>query len=243
VAYSFAGTFTLSQFTRFKEYVLDQVHQIDARIEHLKAERDRIGTLAIAYDESGNPTHIANDHQVTYLGRLFGAYEALGGNVEFDLQVRSAAQPIFRIPGDSTKPAQLLSNGEVIGHQALGDAESSLTMQAMRRWVEQDLYRRRESLERKIRRAIDYSEQLTQEISDLTVLKGSEDTEGSLAYYINIIDSLTVDRNYVAITNDGGTDPHGRFAKAPIAKHTPGEKGATPRSYERTIDGLVKPAQ
>ncbi len=243
MAFHFNGTFTVSQFKRFEEYVLGQLEQIDARIAHLKAERDRIGSLAFAYDNGGNPTHITNDHQATYLGRLFGAYEALGGNVEFDLQVRSAAQPIFRIPGDATKPAQLLSNGEVISHQGLGDAESALTMQAMRGWVEQDLFRRRVSIERKIRRAVDYSEQLTAEISELETLKGDEKDEGSLRYYIGVIEGLKTDRHYMAITNDDGQDPHGRFAKAPVAAYAPGPKGASAVSYERTPDGLVKPTK
>lgn len=243
MAFSFGGTFTVSQFKRFEEYVLAQVQHIDARIAHLKAERDRVGQLSIAYDKNGNPTHIASDEQHTYLGRLFGVYEALGGNVEFDLQVRSAAQPIFRIPGDATKPSQLLSNGEVLGHRGLGDAESALTIQAMRKWVDQDLFRRRESLERKIRRAIDYAEQLTTEISELQTLKGVESDEGSLAHHISIINSLKGDRNYMAITNDDGKDPHGRFAKAPIAPYTPGPRGATAVAYERTVNGLVTPAK
>ena len=116
-------------------------------------------------------------------------------------------------------------------------------MQALRGWVSQDLARRRDSLERKIRRATYYSEQLSAEINELKLLKGEEQTEGSLAYYLKFIDSLAVDRNYMAITNDGGSDPHGKFAKAPIAPYMPGPKGVSPGSYQRTLDGLVKPAQ
>jgi hypothetical protein len=244
MAFEWAGTFTRSQFERFKSYVLDQVQLIDARIAHLKAERGRIGDLAFAYDAGGIPTHVASDPPITYVGKLFGAYEALGGNVEFDLQVRSTSQPVFRLAGDVTRAAQLLSNGEVISVQGLGDAESALTVQAIRGWVSKDLARRRDHLERKIRRAIDYAEQLTAEISELQLLKGDEATEGSLAYYMKIIDNLSVERNYMAITNDEASpDPHGKFAKAPIAPFMPGPKGATAISYERTLDGLVKPAQ
>jgi hypothetical protein len=61
---------------------------------------------------------------------------------------------------------------------------------------------------------------------------------------MKIIDNLSVERNYMAITNDEASpDPHGKFAKAPIAPFMPGPKGATAISYERTLDGLVKPAQ
>lgn len=244
MAFLFNGTFTVSQFKRFKAYLLDQVEQIDQRVAHLEAERERIGSLAFAFDESGNPVHITSDHQTTYLGRLYGAYEALGGNSEFDLQIRSASQPVFRLPGDVTRAAQLLSNGEVIAAGGLGDAESAHVMQALRHWVEQDLFRRRESLERKIKRAVDYAEQLTAEINELKLLKGAPEEEGSLLNYIQTIEELATNRHYMAITDDDATpDPHGRFARAPIATYMPGEKGATSQAYQKTLDGLVKPVQ
>lgn len=244
MAYEFNGTFTKSQFERFRIYVQNQVQLIDARITHLKAERDRIGDLSFAFDSGGVPTHVSGDPPTTYVGKLFGAYEALGGNAEFDLQVRSTSQAVYRLPGDVTKAAQLMSNGEVIPVQGLSDAESTITVQAIRSFVQQDLARRRDSIERKIRRALDYTEQLSVEITQLELLKGDADTEGSLAYYMKIIDTLTADRNYMAITNDDASpDPHGKFAKAPVAPFMPGEKGATAISYERTLDGLVKPAQ
>jgi hypothetical protein len=245
MAFEWGGTFTRSQFENFRSYVLDQVQLIDARIAHLKAERARIGDLSFAYDSAGLPTNVANDDPpVTYIDKLFGAYEALGGNVELDLQVRSATQPVFRLPGDATRAAQLLSNGEVIPAQGLDDAESALAVQAIRGWVSKDLARRRDYLERKIRRAIDYAEQLTAEIVQLELLKGEPETEGSLAFYLNAVNTLAVNRNYMAITDDTGTpDPHGKFAKAPFAAFMPGPKGSTAVSYQRTLDGLVKPSQ
>lgn len=244
MAFEWGGTFTRSQFESFRVYVQDQVRLIDARIAHLKAERARIGDLSFAYDSAGLPLQVDHDTPVTYVGKLFGAYEALGGNAQFDLQFRSASQPIFRIAGDASRAAQLLSNGEAIRDHGLGDAESALVVQALKGWVSADLARRRDYLERKIRHALDYSEQLTAEISELQLLKGEEETEGSLAYYMAIIDSLAVNRNYMAITDDtANPDPHGKFAKAPVAAFMPGEKGATAVAYQRTLDGLVKPTQ
>lgn len=244
MAHEIGGTFTRSQFERFRIYVQDQVQLIDARIAHLKAERDRIGSLAFAYDSGGNPAHVTADLPTTYIGKLFGAYEALGGNVEFDLQVRGTHQPVFRLRGDVSKPSQLLSNGEAIPVQGLSDAESATIMQQIRSLVQSDMARRRDYLERKIRRAIDYAEQLTFEISQLELAKGDPKAEGSLEYQIKLIDTLTADRNYMAITNDDSVpDPHGKFAKAPVAPYMPGEKGATATGYQRTLDGLVKPAQ
>ena len=242
MAYNFQGTLTATQFARFKIYVRNQVQLIDARIAHLKAERDRIGDLAFAYDSGGLPTAYANDPPMTYCGKLFGAYEALGGDVEFDLQVRSTSQPVFLLKGDETRSPQLMSNGEVLCVGGLSDAESALYMQKIRGWVESDLQRRRESLERKIRRAIDYAEQLDTEINELELLKASADTDGSLEFYIKEMDALANDPRYTAVTNDtNNPDPHGKFARAPVAGYMPGPKGTAATSYERTLDGLVKP--
>ena len=243
MAHSFQGTFTASQFARFKTYVQNQAQLIDARIAHLDAERARIGDLVFAFDSGGAPTAMADDPPDTYCGRLFGAYEALGGDAEFDLQVRSTSQPVFRIAGDETQAAQLMSNGEVLSVLGLSDAESSLAMQSLRSWVSDDLQRRRDSLERKIRRAVDYSEQLSAEISNLKLMKGSVDVRGSLAFLLSSIDTLTADGQYTAITQDNNSDPHGKFARAPVAGYTPGGggKGASATTYERTTNGLVKP--
>lgn len=240
----FNGTYTKSQFDRFRAYVNDQVQLIDARISHLKAERDRVGNLAFAYDSAGNPTVFTSDPPTTYCGKLFAAYEALGGDVEFDLQVRSTAQPVFRIPGDINTPSQMYSNGEVVGVLGLNDAPSAALTQKIRSWVFEDLHRRRLYLERKIKRAIDYAEQLNSEISELTALKGSVDSEASLAAYLQSVDAMTVDSRYTAITDDSNSpDPHGKFSHAPVAGYTPSAKGATANTYERTLNGLVKPTQ
>lgn len=242
MAYNFQGTFTASQFARFKEYVRNQVQLIDARIKHLEAEQYRIGNLAFAFDSGGAPKVLAGDPPTTYCGKLFGAYEALGGDAEFDLQMRSNSQPVFQLAGSETQPAQLMSNGEVVGGLGLSDATSALLMQKLRGWVSEDLQRRRDAIERKIQRSIDYAEQLAAEISQLKLLKASADTDGSLEFFLKEIETLTNDRQYMAITNDSeNPDPHGKFAHAPVAAYMPGEKRGPERQYVRTLDGLVKP--
>jgi hypothetical protein len=240
--FDFNGTFTVTQFERFKTYVRNQVQLIDSRIAHLEAERDRVGNLGFAFDEGGNPTAFEGDPPQTYIGKLFGAYEALGGDVEYDLQVRSTSQPVFQLEGDETSPPQLMSNGEVMGVFGLSDAESSLLMQKMRNWVREDLQRRRDALERKIQRALDYAEQLSAEISELKLLKADAENEASLEFYISEMDSLANDRQYMAITNDkNNPDPHGKYAHAPVAAYMPGPKRGPAVSYEKTLDGIVKP--
>lgn len=244
MGFEWGGTFTRSQFARFRDYVREQVQLLSDRIAHLRAERARVGDLTFAYDSGGLPTAFTNDPPTTYVGKLFAAYEALGGDVEFDLQIRQTHQPVFRLAGDETKPAQLMSNGEVISSPFTGDAESAIIVQKMRAWVSQDLQRRRDSLERKIRRAIDYAEQIDAEIAQLEKVRASADTEDSLEFLIQNIETLTTDKRYMAITDDTNSpDPHGKFARAPIAGYTPGGQGAEAKTYERTLNGFVKPTQ
>lgn len=244
MSFDFGGTFSASQFERFRDYARNQVAQVDQRIAHLKAERDRVGNLSFAYDAGGVPTKHSSDTPTTYCGKLFAAYEALGGNAEYDLQVRAATQPIYRIPGDTTRPAQLMSNGEVISALGLGDAPSSVTMQKLRSFVSGDLHRRRDYLERKIRRALDYAEQLDAEIAKLTMMKAKAETEESLEYLIKYIEDLAADKRYLAVTDDSkNPDPHGKLARAPVAPYTPDENGPRSAGYERSIEGFVTPAQ
>lgn len=242
MSFGFNGTFTKSQFERFRTYVLNQMSLIDARIDHLKAERDRVGNIAFAFDASGVPTAFTSDPPTTYCGKLFAAYEVLGGDVEFELQVRSTNQPVFRITGDINTPPQMYSNGEIVGVLGLNDAPSADLVQKIRSGFQESIQRRRDYLERKIRRAIDYAEQLDQEISQLTALKGSVDSEGSMTAYLSSLDAMTTDARYMAITDDTNQpDPHGKYSHAPVAGYTPSSKSAPATTYERTLDGLVKP--
>jgi hypothetical protein len=243
VPFQFNGTLTASQFERFRTYLRNQVKLIDARIQHLQAERSRVGDLLFAYDSGGIPTGMSNDPPQTYCGKLFGAYEALGGDADFDLQVRSTDQPVFKLTGDAAQLSQLNSNGEVVGVGGLSDAASASIMQKLRGWTAGDLHYRRGALERKIRRAIDYAEQLDAEVSELQLMKASVDVEGSLEFMVSTMESFASDRRYMPVTNDANTDPHGKFARAPVASYMPGGggKGTTSTSYQRTVDGLVKP--
>jgi len=245
MAFDFLGTFTKSQFDRFAVWAKNQVSLIDARIAHLTAEKARIGNLAFAFDAGGIPTNIHGDFPTTYCGKLFAAYEALGGDAFYDLQVRNQGQPVFRVAGDEATESQLMSNGEVLGTAGLSDAESAEMVRQMRVWMAETTAYRRDALERKIKRALDYADQLQTEIDLLTTMKADATTGGSLSATIQDVTGLITDRQYMAASNDSKTpDPHGKMAKAPFAAYMPGGggKGVQADSYERTLDGPVTPS-
>lgn len=246
MAFEFLGTFTQSQFKRFSAFVQAQQVQITARIQHLNAEINRIGGLAFAFDQGGIPTAMSPADNITYIGKLFQAYEALGGDAFYDLQTRAMTQAVYRLTGsEGAGESQMMSNGEVVGTPGLSDAETAELMRQARDWTYDAQFYRRDLLERKIRRMLDYADQLQAEVNLLQQLQSSAQVEGSLAFILAAIQSFIDDRQYLAAQKDNG-DPnaqHGKFAYSPIAAYMPGPKGAPTDSFERTYDGAVVPGE
>lgn len=240
MAFDILGTFSQGQFDRFAAFVRDQRGLVPARIDHLTAELGRVGVLAFAYGAGGIPTSFTADPVDSYIGKLLAVYEVLGGDAFYDLNLRSATQPIFLLKADETTSPQLFSNGEVVGTPGLADAPSALLIQQARAAFTDVLDYRKEYLERKIRRMLDYSDQLQQEIAVLNVIAGDVTTTGSIEDLFARIQGLIQDKSYRAITPS--KDPFGKKAYAPFAAYDPGSKGATSESYERTFeDGEVDP--
>lgn len=242
MAFEFLGTFTGSQFTRFAAFARAQVAQIDDRINHAQAELNRIGAVAFSFDSGGVPLGMATPDDSTYAGRLFQVYEALGGDAFYDLQVRSASQPVFKLRGDETRSPQQMSNGEVMSTPGLSDQQSGEAMRQSRDWIWDNLFYRRDLLERKIRRLMDYADQLQTEINQLQAMKAAASVQGSLEFLLGGVTQLVSDRNYLAASNDSSQpDPHGKLAYAPFASYMPGPDRSDVESFERTLDGPAVP--
>lgn len=188
------------------------------RLLHLVAEQTRIGTIQFTYDAGGNPIgyDAGGTPPVTYIGKLVAAYEILGGDPLFDLQIRSMSQPVYMLPGTNTTPAQQLSSGDIVAQPGLMDGQSADVVQNAQAWAPDVLKYKRENIERKVRRAMDYVDSLTAEINTLTyILSDSSNTE-SLQYYITQIQTLLADPNYRRAYNDLNQDFHGKLPHAPF---------------------------
>lgn len=243
MSFDFLGTFNRTQFERFATFARAQKGYIDGRIAHLRAELRRIGGIAFKYDEGGTPVGYAANPPDSYIGKLLAAYEVLGGEVFFDLQVRSLTDPIFLLRGDETTAPQLMSNGEVLRTPGLADGVSAELMREARSWIEDTLHYRRDYLERKIRRMLDYSDQLQREFAVLMVIRADETTNGSLENIFQQIQELIENKHYMAIYDDQGTDPHGQKAYAPFAAYEPGKGRGPADQFQRTTRGVVSPGE
>ncbi len=247
MSFDWLGTFNKSQFERFLLFARSQLPLIDGRIEHLTAERTRIGSVVFRY-QNGVPQGFAADPVESYLGKLLGAYEVLGGNPFVDLRVRLRNDPVFLVKGTETQGPQYMSNGEVVGAKGLSDAPTSELMHEARGWLESTIHSRFESLERKIRRAMDYADELQSEIATLQVIRLAGDVTGSLEYIATQISQFLSDQNYRAVFDDGGGDKFGFTVYAPFSSYDiaassdPGV-GRVSESAQRQNTGFVGPGQ
>lgn len=219
MAFDFSGTFNKSQLERFLVFARAQQGQLRARIAHLKAEIGRTGTLVFRFDSNHVPEAVTANPSDSYLGKLLAAYQVLGGNPFLDLRSRNKNQAVFVLQGSAAVPATAMSSGEVLGTRGQQDAFSSELMRKMRRPVQDVLDYRFTLLERKIRRAIDYTDQLTEEIRELEATAAAATTDGSLEFVANQLEQLIGNRNYRAIYDDHGSDPLGLNTHAPFSQY------------------------
>lgn len=236
--HDFLGTFNRSMFERLASYLRDQVPQVQARTSYLVLELSRVGTLTMLKDIKGRPLGYAASSPDSYLGQLLAAYEILGGNPFFDLRVRSMTEPVYLLKGDEAHTPKFFSNGEPTPETALADAPSANIVLALRSFSREALARM-DLLERKIRRTLDYGDQLQAEITLLEKMVGDVEAEGSLENLISQVSALFQDKTYRAIADDGGKDPYGQYIRAKFAAYDPGprrpEHGG--EGVERTGDG------
>lgn len=247
MAFDFLGTFNLSQYTRFIAFADKQLQDVQNRIVHLQYELERMGSLSFSYGANGEPLAFETGGKNTYLGKLMAAYTALGGDPFFDLNIRSLSQAVFLQRAREMSTAQLMSNGEVMGMVGLADGVSASLMQDMRVWLDQALKFKRERLEHKIRRAVDYSGQLENEINFLTDIVKSAESLGSWEQLKVEMKLLFEDPTYRAIYDDKGTDPYGKLTYAPFKPYfDDGSDGFSRKPsdvFGRDLKGATVPGQ
>jgi hypothetical protein len=207
---TFLGTFNQAQYERFADFARSQLTTINDRIQHNNAEITRIGKVVFRY-KRGVPQGLTADPEDSYMAKLLAAYEVLGGNPFIDLRTRDRTDPIFIEGTDETQSPHSMSNGEPIGERVKADAASGALMREAREWLNAVLDRRFNKLERKMRRALDYQDQLEQENTDLVTKRdGFEDL-------LSQIERLIADPGYRPLTAD--MDPLGLLTNAPYSSY------------------------
>lgn len=239
MAHDFLGTFNKSQLDRLVANVRAQGDLVAGRIQHLEAEKARLGVPVFKYDEKGVPTGYSVEPSGSYMAKLMVAYEVLGGDPFYDLNLRLKTSPVFKQAGSEMEEPELMSNGEVIGAPGKADGLSATAVQGLKAYVSDTLYWRRERLERKIRRTLDYYDQLDLEVKALQMMLLGDAVTGSIENIYKYLSELIADTTYRAIYDDRGKDPNGKLPNAPYSSYEPNQREGSP-GYVRGEGGVYE---
>lgn len=147
----------------------------------LKAQLDRNGVFTTEYNSA---TFMPKSFSATgYAGKLFVAYKALGGHPETEMLLRTSDQPVFLTQGTNIAPdgtdtssgfSDMFSNGRRNRGGQRFDRDIGMQVDRLKSWQLEAIKRKRERLEFKIKRALDYSDQLQREIEVINILLNAD---------------------------------------------------------------------
>jgi hypothetical protein len=180
MAFNFFGTFTTGQWEELKNFT--EIQQVDLYQRKLWISRElaRAGVFVTQYD--GNTPVAFAAVSGSYADKLLQAYRILGGVPERDMLLRTSDQPVFAVRG---APLTVDTNSEVGGGYADSysngrrdrgsqafDRDLGLLVDQLKSWQREAIKLKREHLEFKIKRALDYADQLQQESNFIDLLMG-----------------------------------------------------------------------
>lgn len=146
----------------------------------LEAELQKVGVFSTMYDDEDKyPVFFDCGPAESYGKKLLTAYKVLGGVPERDMLLRTSDKPVFLKRGVNATPtdpdsgySRDFSNGRVYRGSQRFDRSLGSKVEALKKWQLEAIKRKREHLELKIKRALDYSDQLGRERDMLTALQG-----------------------------------------------------------------------
>lgn len=191
MAFNFFGSFSRGQFEAFKAFSQIQRLDLEIRKQYLQKQRLQIGVFTTEYDGHTPISFTANAG--SYAAKLLEAYRILGGNPERDMLLRTIDKPVFLTRGtgfsvDKNSTVQggfsdVYSNGRRYRGDQRFDRDLGLKVEKMKRWQLNSIKMKRERLEYKIKRALDYSDQLLAEMNsiDKTLSEGTGGFDDQIA--------------------------------------------------------------
>jgi hypothetical protein len=179
MAFNFFGTFTTGQFEVFENFTELQKLELVLRYRWLTRQLFRIGIFSTQY-EANIPISFTVLPSNSYGAKLIQAYKILGGTPEFDMLLRTRDKPVYLTAGSSLAItanetvtggySDVYSNGRRDRGDQRFDRDLGLKVEKIKRWQLEAIKQKRERLEYKIKRTLDYSDQIQQEIEYLSVI-------------------------------------------------------------------------
>lgn len=175
MAFNFFGTLTSGQWESFKAFARIQRIDVELRRAWLQKQLSMNGIFSTEYD---GPTPVRFSASAgSYAAKLISAYRVLGGVPERDMLLRTSDKPVFKTKAQnisSTSAGQtdggfsdVYSNGRRDRGTQRFDRDLGLRVERLKSWQLEAVKAKREALEFKIKRALDYSDQLQTELAVL----------------------------------------------------------------------------
>lgn len=228
MSFNFFGTFTSAQWDDFLSFVSIQRVDLQARYEWLDKQLSRNGIFSTEYDDvTNNPTPYDPETKSggfmcspvnSYGAKLLTAYRMLGGTPELDMLLRTTDKPVFLTRGVNTATgdgaqrtgySDVYSNGRRDRGGMRFDRDLGLLVNAVKSPIVEAIKLKRERLEFKLKRALDYSDQLQREYNMIATLIG--DGQGSAGSFDDLISKANLSINTPG--SFGVIDSDDRFGK------------------------------
>lgn len=179
MAFGFYGTFTLGQWDVFRSFTYAQKVDIQSRILWLQRELFKVGRFETSFNDDGTPDKYSVGPNSSYGAKLVQAYEILGGVLERDMLLRTRDKPVFfkrKAPTTTAGGTETLSHsteftdGRVFRGDQRFDRDVGIQIESLKNWQLEAIKAKRERLEYKIKRTLDYSDELERELKTLQSL-------------------------------------------------------------------------
>lgn len=213
MAFNFYGVFTSGQWEVFKNFAKTQTIDLRLRQRWLQKELLRVGVFITEYNDSV-PVSFTVSPSNSYGAKLLAAYRILGGTPEQDMLLRTRDLPVYLLRGSPVKIGEdglptggfsdVYSNGRRWRGNQRYDRDLGFRVERLKKWQLEAIKAKRERLEYKIKRTLDYSDQLQQEIDYITRLIDSF-APGSVEDQILQIE-IGISEPFTATTVDDKTD-------------------------------------
>lgn len=214
MAFSFFGTFSSGQLEELRKFSKVQERDLVARRKWLSFQQSRNGIFVTEYDpQTFLPILFEVANPQSYGAKLILAYRSLGGNPERDFLLRTSDQPVFLTRGknigdditDATAGySDVFTNGRRVRGEQRFDRDVGLIVEKLKTWQLEPIKRKREHLEYKIKRCLDYSDQLEKEgvLLDLLIDIDSGKTVDDILLKIYLYQTRTGAQNVIEDAED-----------------------------------------
>lgn len=170
MAFSFLGTFTTGQLEQLRKFAKVQEVELASRRKFLVRKMYEIGAFVTLFDAATKLPLRYSVSYGSYAGKLLQAYKALGGHPEKEFILRTRDQPVYLTLGspiDTQNPqnaqsgfSDQYSNGRRNRGDQRFDRDVAVLVEKFKEWQLEPIKRKRENLEYKLKRALDYFDEL-----------------------------------------------------------------------------------